>query len=135
LSQMLSRLKNPSQVFKSWYIAFFQLPILPEVFFKKFGPKALKTNRSFETITPLIHHYRQLAKEFFSAKKYKLKKDTPVLVLWGKNDPFLIPPTEEEIKKLAENFSIRILDGGHWLAGESPQKVNSLIETFLETGK
>ena len=135
LSQMFERINNPAQVLKSWYIAFFQLPVLPELFFKKYGPKALKTNRSFETITPLIHHYRQMAKEVFSLKKARLAKETPVLVLWGNKDPFLLPPTEEELKKLAENFSIRILDGGHWLAAEIPSKINSLIESFLETGK
>jgi pimeloyl-ACP methyl ester carboxylesterase len=38
----------------------------------------------------------------------------PVLAMWGKNDPFFIPPGAEAFKRDAPNADVRFVDAGHF---------------------
>jgi pimeloyl-ACP methyl ester carboxylesterase len=55
----------------------------------------------------------------------------PVLVLWGSEDAFLMPPRLEELKADAEKVTVRILAGGHWLQRQLPDNVNDLLSRFF----
>ena len=54
------------------------------------------------------------------------------MVLWGRRDPYLLVPTAPELARLAVDPVARILDGGHWLHEEQPERVNALLRDFLK---
>ena len=151
LEQMANRLiKRPEQWIRSWYILPMLVPYLPEYMIsklasplsrfayklgglqKKFQPaKNQASVLSIET----INQYRAFARELPSLfGKRPTKIHTPTLVLWGNRDPFLLPPTMDELEPSASNLTVRILEGSHWLFRENPQLANKLISDFIEEG-
>jgi pimeloyl-ACP methyl ester carboxylesterase len=56
---------------------------------------------------------------------------TPVLLLWGSRDAFLLPPTAEEWEPFAADVTTRILPAGHWIHRERAAEVNRLIDDFF----
>ena len=138
LGQMARRFANPRQLLKSWYIGVILAPKIPELLLERFGDHIFRgVDSRTETPSRMLGHYR----EAFALLRHHPartlarppKINAPVLVLWGAKDPYLLPPSEPEIGRLASRPLIRILDGGHWLQREKPEKVNSLIEDFLGT--
>ncbi len=153
LEMFARRLRDPEQMIKSWYMGFMQLPFLPEMVAKwapqtahwlaetMAGGALVQGPASFEferrTIAPL-NQYRAFAREvgrlgsaFGSASASasgRLK--CPVLVLWGRDDGVLLPPTEEEWRRVSLSASIRIIPGGHWLHRDEPDVVNDLLVRF-----
>ena len=135
------------QQWRSWYIYFLQLPIAPDLLSKLF-PRLVKrlayragglgeTNRPDVTrgdhsISQAINQYRAFAREIPKAFTQKLPRlRPPVLVIWGNRDPFLLPPTQDELELYAQSLTIRILEGSHWVYRESPNEVNLLLERFF----
>jgi pimeloyl-ACP methyl ester carboxylesterase len=57
--------------------------------------------------------------------------ECPVLSLWGETDPFLVPPTYDELEGVARRLTIRIIAGGHWLHREKPDEVNRVLDKFF----
>jgi epoxide hydrolase 4 len=143
LEQMKERIGSYSQLRKSWYIAVFQIPILSEKLFSHFGAYKIQEERKRSSLPALpissstlgmIRHYRATMNTFIRSslfkKREKFKK--PVLVLWGAKDPFLDPPSSNEMSNISENFEIRLLPHRHWPHEENPDKVNELIKNFIE---
>ena len=140
--QLARRFTNWRQLKKSWYIGFFQIPFLSDFFVKKNQMKMLKrAARSTgypgaETnpgLLPFIPQYRQAFRavpRLLTKALPKLK--APVLILWGKDDAFLEPPTVDEYGYMSDAVTVRVLDGHHWLHHQHPERVNGLIEKFLE---
>lgn len=140
LSQMARRLTQFSQVRKSWYIGLFQIPFLPEFLLKqgehRLLERAQKTagmpEKSNTSIIPFLAHYREAARAVPEALRQNLPLLTaPVLVLWGNKDPFLEPPTADELNRLASDVTLRVIEGGHWLHSQKPERVNQLIDLFI----
>lgn len=126
LTQMARRAFNLSQLMKSWYIGVIQLPVVAKIFIKL-------QNKKFASAIHFIPYYRTLLREIpkeLSQKNPPLQ--APVLVMWGIHDPFLEIPTATEMKRLARNFTLRVLEGAHWIHLEKHDRVNSLIHKFLE---
>jgi pimeloyl-ACP methyl ester carboxylesterase len=138
LGQMGRKLSNPRQLLKSWYIGVILMPKIPELVLERLEDSIFRSLPSrTEKPSALLGHYR----EFFARLRRHpaailarsiTRLDAPVLVLWGAKDPYLLPPTEQEMKRLASRPQIRILEGGHWLQHERHDKVNTLIENFLK---
>lgn len=66
-----------------------------------------------------------------------LKSQTPILAVWGKNDPIFLPASaeafaKERAKEGIENVDVALLDGGHFLLETHLDEVSSLILNFLE---
>jgi len=142
LDQMTRKLFGFRQLAKSWYIGLFQFPKIPEFILTRFwdyfkhkitqrpelkGDYQLKP----KDVLPAINQYRMAFKGVLKRRPVK-KIDVPVLVVWGKEDPYLEIPTSSEIQRLAKNFVIRVLDGGHWIHQKQPDRVNALIDQFLK---
>ncbi|KAJ6628716.1 alpha/beta hydrolase fold protein [Mycena sp. CBHHK59/15] len=51
-------------------------------------------------------------------QEYFRKSQVPLLAMWGKNDPFFIPPGAEAFKKDLPKGEVLLLDAGHF-AGET----------------
>ncbi len=77
-------------------------------------------------------HYRSFMSDLIKPNMhYGGKLGAPTLVLFGASDPFLHPPSRDEFLKDSNNFSIRILKGGHWVHETHSAQVNQLMEEFL----
>lgn len=128
IDQMFRRISNLRQLRKSWYIGLFQLPWLPEFIIRNWGSSIGISTKTIRC----LDHYRCIARE---GVRHILKKvpplSKPVLVLWGKDDRYLEIPTPRELKKLASNHTLRVLEAGHWVNREKAQQVNRLMEEFL----
>lgn len=58
---------------------------------------------------------------------------TPTLVLWGKQDSVLPVRQAQRFGELLPNSEVRVLDGcGHALEYDCPNRVNGLMEAFLD---
>jgi pimeloyl-ACP methyl ester carboxylesterase len=63
--------------------------------------------------------------EYFAANK------PPFLAVWGKNDPFFIPPGAEAYRRDLPNAEIRFFDTGHFALETHVVEIASTIREFL----
>lgn len=148
LHQMLRRVGDPAQLLKSWYIYLLNIPYLSEFVATHFSKRVLKfaydlgglpgalrelpEDPSRNLIAPM-NQYRAFTREIPNLLRTKPQKiKCPTLVLWGKNDAFLLPPTLDELEPYTNEVTVRILDGNHWLHREKSNEVNVLLEEFLK---
>ncbi|KAK6484325.1 epoxide hydrolase 4 [Huso huso] len=154
-------LHHPSQLMKSSYFFFFQLPRFPEFMFTINDFKAIKylftsqttgigrkgcrlTSEDMEAymyvfsqpgaLTGPLNYYRN-AFSFLPLKQQEVK--SPVLLLWGERDAFLEQEMAEISRLYIKNhFRLNIISGAsHWLQQDQPDIVNTLIWTFLKEGE
>ena len=145
--------KNPLQWMKSSYIAFFQLPNLPE---KALGMGAFKTMQkgieqtskpdTFSThemeqykaawsqsdaLTAMLNWYRAIRRgSFRQVPETKIK--VPVRIIWGLGDQFLSPMLAKESMSFCEEVNLAFVGGAtHWIQHEQPEIVNRLIDQFI----
>ncbi len=147
LRQMRVRLKNPVQLSKSWYMFVMQIPKVPELIATKFSDKVLRlahylgnTPGEVATVDADAHaglagipQYRAFLREMVGQFRHRLPRvKCPVLVLWGKDDNVLLPPSLNEIEKDAVKPVVRMLEAGHWVHREKAADVNRLIHQFIK---
>jgi pimeloyl-ACP methyl ester carboxylesterase len=61
-----------------------------------------------------------------------LRVDTPVLVIRGDGDPYLLPSGLDGLEKLAPNSRIvHIPEATHWVSLEHPERVTALVREFV----
>jgi len=141
LSQMARRLGQPRQIVKSWYIALFQIPVLPERLLARWE-QAVITRAQHKTgmptqspavIAPFIPQYRQAARAIPSALRDKPRSlEAPVLAICSRGDAFLETPTMQEFEELAGDVTVRVIEGNHWAHHHEPARINRLVDLFLE---
>jgi pimeloyl-ACP methyl ester carboxylesterase len=143
-------LKHWRQMRKSWYVAFFQLPRLPErmltmnggaIVRRMFGGVALPpdvlavyTRQITEpgAATAMLNWYRAI--RLRSSRTLNLAQviDVPTLVVWGERDMALdsicLHGTERYVRDLTVK---RLPDVSHWVQQDAPQAVNELLQEFL----
>lgn len=144
--------KHPSQLLKSWYVAFFQLPVLPEIGFRLFMQRALRSSahpttfskgdlaaytnawKQRHAVRSMLNWYRAI----FRMRKYRKLSDgrvtVPTQILWGEQDIALD-------KRLAK-ASLDWCDDGnvvyfpkatHWVQHDASEDVTRLlIEHFSD---
>jgi epoxide hydrolase 4 len=143
---------RPSQLAKSWYVAFFQLPALPEAMLRAAGfawlRNALARTSRPGTFTPEdVCRYREAwsqpgaltaALNWYRAPRLPAGRPkparvrVPVRVIWGDRDAFLNPDLAEAGLALCEQGEAFHLTGAtHWLQHEEPERVNRLLLDFL----
>jgi epoxide hydrolase 4 len=148
--------RSPAQWLRSAYIAFFQLPWIPELVSRidnwRLLVRALQQSSRPGTFTtadleryrqawaqPHAYHamlnwYRALRRKPSSLPAHR-PITVPTLLIWGVYDVFLgremIRPTLE----LCREGQLALLEeGSHWVHLEEPARVNALIDTFLRGG-
>lgn len=149
-------LHNPRQWLLSWYILFFQLPWLPEraLAWNNFFwlRRVLRTSahpgtftatdlalytdawRQPDALRSMLNWYRGLVRNPITLDPSR-KITMPVLMLWGKQDGFLLADMAEPSIEMCENGRLVYLPGAsHWLQHEAPEEVNPLIHEFLQAG-
>ncbi|MFT2008624.1 alpha/beta fold hydrolase [Pontibacter sp. 13R65] len=145
---------NPRQMLRSWYAAFFQVPVLPEQLAMALDYKALDKSltgtarpntfsesdlaayreawQQQDALTSMMNWYRA-----FKHSMLDLDKDVkvPTLMLWGKKDVTLgAEMAEPSIAKCMHGELIFLENATHWLHHEEAGRVNEEILRFIKEG-
>lgn len=145
-------LRSPSQLARSWYVFFFQVPWLPELAGRAFdhawarrtlraeGFSGQEVERYVESwsqpgaATAAINYYRAL----FQRRPAGLRKlvrrriECPVLVIWGEPDRYLGSELAEPPPDWCADVRVeRIPGANHWVHCRRPERVNALLVEFL----
>jgi pimeloyl-ACP methyl ester carboxylesterase len=135
---------NWRQRLRSWYIFFFQLPIVPEFSLAAFDWKTLarQMRGSFSeaelnryraawsqpgAMTAMINWYRCLFQHPVQGLPAQ-KIQVPTLMIWGKLDPHLMWQMAPESIAFCADGRLELLeDATHWVQQDKPEKVNDLL--------
>lgn len=148
--------RSPAQWRKSWYVAFFQLPGLPEAALtangaaavaraftgmaidkSRFPPEVTDRYRQNALIpgalTAMINYYRA---NTATLGRYAPGKapviEVPALMLWGEADAALGLELTEGYEGLVRDFTLRRFPGvSHWVQQEAPEAVNAALAGWL----
>jgi pimeloyl-ACP methyl ester carboxylesterase len=66
-------------------------------------------------------------------QEYFRKSKPPLLAIWGKNDPFFIPPGAEAYRKDIPNAKVQFLDTGHFALETHVVEIAAAIRDFLDS--
>ncbi|MGI8786406.1 MAG: alpha/beta fold hydrolase [Pyrinomonadaceae bacterium] len=145
------------QFLASWYMFFFQIPILPEWFLSRdnYAPMAnsLKSStaapdvftdediaeykkswREEGALTSALNYYRaNILKRLFVKKSTTEKIKVPTLFIYGEKDHAVLPETVEGVGEAVDApFSeIKIPDAAHWVQQEAADIVTDSLREFL----
>jgi pimeloyl-ACP methyl ester carboxylesterase len=147
-------LRTPQQLWRSWYIGAFQLPLLPELLLQVgdywlieqiFRGMAIDKTafsdadlRAYKTaaakpgaLTAMVNYYRALMVGDQRRTPGEIL-NVPTLLIWGEEDAALGKDltfgTEDYVRYLRLRY---IPQCSHWVQQEQPQQVNTLMQEFL----
>ena len=148
LAAMTGRLRSIAQHRRSWYIYGLQVPWFPEMLARFFpnallnfahdvgklpAPHRLAPDQVEDCLEHPINQYRAFVRDIPKVRRRVVPRlQCPVMIIWGKEDPFLVTPTVSEWERTAADITTRILPAGHWVHRERAPEVNRLIEKFLK---
>jgi pimeloyl-ACP methyl ester carboxylesterase len=136
---MLEAFRGSNQALKSWYMAFFQLPLLPEFLARRALAKTLRdtglpdkhvddyTSAMSEpgALTGAIHWYRGIP---FSAREPIGRIRVPTTYVWGRHDFALNRFAAERTGSYVDGpYEFVDLDSGHWLPETEPEAVADAV--------
>ena len=146
---------SPRQMLRSWYIAWFQLPWLPEQLAALRGGEAIarglrQTSRpgTFgeaelaeaariwsrpDVLRTMIHWYRALRlAPATPAAAPDGRVRVPTRVIWGARDAFIGREFAAASVALCDTGELRLIDDAtHWVAQEEPERVNAWIAEWV----
>ena len=138
------------------YVAFFQLPWVPEAMLGGFDFAGLKTMMqgsakpdTFEpgaldryveawshsgSLTAMLNYYRALRERPHGREPARLAP--PTLILWADDDRFLERHVAEAGLALCDDGRLEMVDGAsHWLHIEQPERINPRVIGWLKDGR
>lgn len=131
------------QVVLSFYIALFQLPLVPELAWKSgFAPWLMRAliRRSGEEVAadwPALSNaltglalYRANMLQRLCAPGER-RTHVPVQILAPVDDPFVAAPVREHVEWWASSVRILRVPGGHWMPRSKPQIVAHRVREFI----
>lgn len=148
-------LKSWRQLRKSWYIYFFQIPLLPEkllgrsgakpianVFAKtscnpqNFGPEVLATYVDAAArpgaLTAMLNYYRAVVRHARTLDLGDGMVDVPTLMIWGEQDVALDVRGTEGTDRWVPDFTLeRLPEASHWVQQDAPDTVNAILKQWL----
>ncbi|HYM03623.1 MAG TPA: alpha/beta hydrolase [Stellaceae bacterium] len=154
----LREVRRPRQMLKSWYMLFFQLPVVPEMLLgangaravaemirgssrdpKRFPDEAVEVYRRNAArpggLTAMLNWYRALVRG--GGMRASPRREFPViaaptLFLWGDADVALDIRTTEGTNAYVADLTFRVLPGvSHWIQQEAPEAVNAMLDAWL----
>jgi len=146
-------LKTWDQRRRSWYIAFFLLPWLPELALTwnhgrglvrglarqnpNFPPDLLETFRrnliAPGAATAMLNYYRANALRLAGPETTAPAIDTPTLLIWGEDDAYLSPVLAEGNGEFVRQLTVKRLAGvSHWVSQDAPAEVNRAIADWAQ---
>jgi pimeloyl-ACP methyl ester carboxylesterase len=148
-----------SQLLRSWYVALFQLPLLPERALAAGRYRALKAmfahlparKGTFDerdiagyvdtlshpgALKAALDYYRENMRSDGMALARSARTDADTLVIWGLRDPALGPFLLDGLERFAPRVRIHRIDrASHWVQNEAPDEVNREMLRFLAQDK
>jgi len=79
----------------------------------------------------LLLDYASNVAAYPAFQTYFRKHQPPLLAVWGKNDPFFIPPGAEAFKRDLPRAEIRFFDTGHFALETHAREIGAAIRQFL----
>jgi pimeloyl-ACP methyl ester carboxylesterase len=79
----------------------------------------------------LLLDYASNVAAYGKFQAYFREHQPPLLAVWGKNDPFFIPPGAEAFKRDLPNADIRFFDTGHFALETHAAEIGAAIREFL----
>lgn len=148
---------NPRQLLRSWYMFFFQLPIVPEWTWRADNWRGLRwfidtSNREHTFTRDVLDRYRQAwsrpgaftamlnwYRALFRGRNLDpVESDVvtpPTMLIWGTQDPYLhADMAPRSIECCTDGQLERVADATHWIHHEVPDRVNDLLQKFLAEG-
>ena len=80
----------------------------------------------------LFGDYKSNVALYPTFQKYFKTHKPPLLAVWGKNDPFFLPPGAEAFKRDIPNAVVRLLDTGHFALETHAAEIAAEIRKFME---
>ncbi|MBK7894829.1 MAG: alpha/beta hydrolase [Anaerolineaceae bacterium] len=146
--------KGWEQRLKSWYMLFFQLPLLPELIFTLNPHQTAR--QSFQqmtsqpgafsddevemmavamsqprAMTSMINWYRALR---YPAANQTAHIAAPTLLIWGEQDFALSRTLTEDLEEWVPNIQRHYVpNSNHWVQNEAPEAVNGAMLAFLRS--
>ena len=156
-SRFIDMARSPVQALRSWYVAFFQVPALPEAMISAADFYALRrvfrtepsaqeafdegdidayveAARRSDNLRGPINYYRALSRRnpLELRRDDRRRIDHEVLVLWGEQDAALGSKFAEPDGDLVPNARVvRFPEAGHWAHIEQPDEINRDLVAFL----
>ncbi|MGH3698833.1 MAG: alpha/beta fold hydrolase [Pseudonocardiaceae bacterium] len=117
-----------TQLMASWYVWFFQLPLLPELTWRTGLPQraiAALDRTSAPTMSDAVHGIQLYRANMVPrlGRPGSRTTDVPVQVLAPQRDPFVSVALQTAISQWVPNLTVRVLPGGHWLPRTHPEVV------------
>jgi pimeloyl-ACP methyl ester carboxylesterase len=79
----------------------------------------------------LLLDYQSNVALYDTIQAYLREHQPPVLAVWGKNDPFFIPPGAEAFKRDVPLADIRFVDSGHFALETHAGEIGATMREFL----
>jgi pimeloyl-ACP methyl ester carboxylesterase len=79
----------------------------------------------------LFLDYANNLKLYSTFQEYFRKHQPPLLAVWGKNDPFFIPPGAEAYRQDIPSAKVLFYDTGHFALETHVEEISSEIHSFL----
>jgi pimeloyl-ACP methyl ester carboxylesterase len=147
-------LTNPTQLKKSWYILFFQIPKVPERLFARNGGKkmldALKATSNPGSFTDedlagyaeswankgcptaMVNWYRAMMRRVAQSQESQ-RVSVPTQMIWGKQDVALGSEMAAPSIAYCDQGQLEIIEEAtHWVQHDAPQRVNKILLGFLK---
>jgi pimeloyl-ACP methyl ester carboxylesterase len=147
----LREIRTLGQLRRSWYVFFFQLPLLPEALIRAgdyalverglrrggFTPEEVRRYKRALAVpgalTAAINWYRAAFRPGPRPDPRVLQPlRTPTLVIWGERDAYLSPRLLDGLEQWVPGVRIERLPGSsHWVQADARDTVNRLLLDFL----
>lgn len=79
----------------------------------------------------LLLDYQSNVALYDTIQAYLRQHQPPVLAVWGRNDPFFIPPGAEAFKRDVPSADIRFVDSGHFALETHAREIGPAMRDFL----
>ncbi len=145
-------LRDPGQRRRTWYFFLFQLPWLPEYWYRRanfdVGVRSVQGSALAGTFSDadmeryreawrrpgamrsMIHWYRAAFR--YPPQRRDDQVRVPTLLLWGERDRFLSPGLIEPTLELCDQGElVRVRQARHWVQHEAPGVVNERLLAFF----
>jgi pimeloyl-ACP methyl ester carboxylesterase len=150
---------SPSQMRRSWYMFFFQLPVLPEwlisggdfalwrrtmrrvyanpgAFTETDVARYIEAFRQPGAVTSGINYYRAGFREFRRSRTGYRVVAAPTMMIWGEGELYLNRELAELPREWVPDARIeRVPRACHWVQADAPDRVNELLLDFFATAR
>ncbi|MGH3929298.1 MAG: SDR family oxidoreductase [Pseudonocardiaceae bacterium] len=124
-----------TQLVSSWYIALFQLPLLPELAWRTGLAQrslALLEPTNTPAVSDAVNGLALYRANMLTRLSHPRTTDIPVQILAPQRDPFVSVALQTDVRQWVPDLAVRILPGGHWLPRTDPETVARATSELID---